>query len=130
MKLLLLSTFLLVSFQNFYAQKNINGKWKAKCTVEQVDQFSIRFCEICKTDKKGRSNLKPIDFELDFEKNDVTVKIENYVSIKSFELNETLGTIEFYFKDILYKFKILWTNDPKLIILQNEDQSLILLNKK
>lgn len=130
MKVLITTICLLFFIQTHFSQIELKGKWKASCLIEKMDSVNFKMCSICDNGKLIDDETKTIDFELDFITDDVTIKIGDYESIKAFDFNENAHSLEFYYKDILYKFKAFWTHDSKQIVLRNEDQSLILLVRK
>lgn len=130
MKLLGFIFCLVFISQSAFCQFGLKGKWKGLCLTEKLDSTKFKTCSLCEYNKKTAATEKPSEIELDFYLEDVTVKVGDYTSIKDFELNKNQNTLEFYFSEHLYKFKILLTEDSRFLVLKDEDQSIILLYKK
>lgn len=127
---ILFFAILFITNYELIAQNNLIGKWKASCMKEKALDGSNKVCIICSEVKEVKPNANTIDCEFSFNDKDVSIKADNFVTIKEYEYDEKSNTLEFYFEGVELKFQILKTNDPKHIILKNDDNSIIFLTKK
>lgn len=128
-RILFFAIIFITSFR-LMGQNNLIGKWKASCMKEKTKDGLNKVCFICNEIKELKPNAYTIDCEFSFNDKDVSIKADNFVTIKEYELDEKSNTLEFYFEGVELKFQILKTNDPKHIILKNDDNSIIFLTKK
>ncbi|MEI6020953.1 MAG: hypothetical protein WCR21_07475 [Bacteroidota bacterium] len=122
--------FLFFISQNGFGQFDFKGKWKGVCLTEKLDSTKYKTCSLCEYNKKTANTEKPSEIELNFYLEDVTIKIGDYTSIKDFEVNKNQNTLEFYFAEKLYKFRIQMTEDSRFMVLKDEEQNIILFYKK
>jgi hypothetical protein len=112
-----------------FAQSQLLGKWTANCPTERLDIATVQFCELCPMKIIDKTSLKILDFELNFDQKMVNLNIDNKVVSVPYKWNEATESIQLTYNNIFYSFKILTTNNPKLIILKNTDGNLMILNK-
>jgi|JI10StandDraft_1071094.scaffolds.fasta_scaffold635495_2 hypothetical protein len=112
-----------------FGQAQLFGKWTANCPTERLDIATVQFCELCPMKIIDKTSLKILDFELNFDQKMVNLNIDNKVVSVPYKWNEATESIQLTYNNIFYSFKILTTNNPKLIILKNTDGNLMILNK-
>ena len=117
-------------FQISFGQKELFGTWKVNCPMEKVDVASVKYCGLCPTSQKDKSSITVNEFEMEIDQIEIKLIMNNVKTAVQYKWNEDIYTIEFNFKEIKYKFKVLWTNEDNMRILKTDDGQLMVLRKR
>ncbi len=112
-----------------HSQNDLLGKWDASCVSEQVTESSIRNCSICPFELKD--NTATIQgFQMQFG-NDSLMIITNTNKITlSYKYNTSRRLLEFNYNKQDYKFKVLIQNEPKIQLLKDKNNNIVLLKQR
>ena len=128
---LIITILYLLSFSNkLFAQSQVYGSWTVSCLVEKTSIASIKACGICETGRKDQSCINIEDFEMEINKDELTILQSQKKEILKYSYDSNLDVIKFIYKGIEYKFTIIQTYDKGSLLLKNEDCLILYLKKK
>ena len=121
--------FLLLSTLFINAQNDLLGKWDASCVSEQVTESSIRNCSICPFELKD-NNASIQGFQMQFSSDSLSIVTNTNKTTLSYKYNTGKRVLEFNYNKQEYKFKVLIQTEPKIQLLKDKNNNIVLLKQR